>query len=56
MLYNGTNQCNIQIFDKISFDLFCPLFDNVRKGNVLFNDALNTILFMVIWHGKGPYQ
>ena len=29
-----------------------------EKGNVLFNDALNTFLFTVIWHhtyGKGPF-
>ena len=31
-----------------------------EEGNVLFNDALNTFLFMVIWcwtyYGKGPFR
>ena len=30
-----------------------------KEGNVLFNDALNTFLFTVIWHlayGKGPLR
>ena len=30
-----------------------------KEGNVLFNDALNTYYFMVIWHqtyGKGPFR
>ena len=29
-----------------------------KEENVLFNDALNTFYFMVIWHqtyGKGPF-
>ena len=31
----------------------------VKEGNVLFNDALNTLYFMVIWrqtYGKGPFR
>ena len=31
--------------------------DGRKEGNVLFNDALNTFLFTVIWrrtYGKGP--
>ena len=30
-----------------------------KEGNVLFNDALNTFLFTVIWrhtYGKGPIR
>ena len=30
-----------------------------KEGNVLFNDALNTFYFTVIWHqtyGKGPLR
>ena len=30
-----------------------------EEGNVLFNDTLNTFLFMVIWHrtyDKGPFR
>ena len=30
-----------------------------KEGNVLFNDALNTFYFMVIWrrtYGKGPLR
>ena len=30
-----------------------------KEGEVLFNDALNTFYFMVIWHhtyGKGPLR
>ena len=29
-----------------------------KEGNVLFNDALNTFLFTVIWqtYGKGPLE
>ena len=33
--------------------------NNTKEGNVLFNDALNTYLFTVIWHrtyGKGPFS
>ena len=30
-----------------------------KEGNVLFNDVLNTFLFMVMWrhtYGKGPFR
>ena len=35
------------------------LFINGKEGNVLFNDALNTFYFTVIWrrtYGKGPLR
>ena len=34
-------------------------YNGVMEGNVLFNNTLNTFLFMVIWHwtyGKGPFK
>ena len=39
------------------FDAERPLTEMENKGNVLFNDTLNTFYFTVIWrrtYGKGP--
>ena len=38
---------------------FIRIFVGRKEGNVLFNDALNTFLFTVIWrrtYGKGPLR
>ena len=54
--------CRIKEIIKISSvttqcSIFCPFLNRRKEGNVLFIDALNILIFLVICHrtyGKGP--
>ena len=58
-LTNTSGSLNAMLYVRLHSTYFVYSVQERQEGNVLFNDALNTFLFTVIWrrtYGKVPFR